>query len=91
MIDAKTLERWGYTLEKHAHYSPRAQAAVRAFHVAFGSFQAIKKIDWNGAMYWSNEAQAAWNRLAKCRREETGYATYLNPIQYQEAMNELAR
>jgi hypothetical protein len=91
MIDPKTLEKWGYTLERHSHYSAKTQAAVHAFQVCFASFQALKKSDWNAATYWSNEAQDAWNRLVKCRREETGQAFYLDSKQYQEAVHELAR
>jgi L,D-peptidoglycan transpeptidase YkuD (ErfK/YbiS/YcfS/YnhG family) len=91
MIDEKTLERWGYTLEKHSHYNPKTQAAVHSFQICFASFQALKKTDWNAAMFWANESQDAWNRLVKCRREETGRTLYLDPQQYQEAVSEFSR
>jgi hypothetical protein len=85
MIDPKTLERWGYTLDNHTHYNPKTQAAIHSFQVCFASFQALKKSDWNAATYWSNESQRAWNRLVKCRKEETNCAMYLTKEQYQEA------
>ena len=86
MIDQKTLEKWGYTLERHSHYSPKTQAAVRAFQICFASYQALKKTDWNAATYWSNESQIAWNRLVRCRREETGKTLYLNKKQYVSSL-----
>jgi hypothetical protein len=88
MIDDQTLERWGYTLDRHRHYSPPTQAAVRALQVAFANFQALKKVDWNASIYWSDQAQTAWNRLVRCRREETGHTLYLTPTQYEDARHE---
>ena len=91
MISKEKMVEWGYTLNRHMHYGPKTQAATHAFQVCFASYQALKKSDWNAATYWSNESQAAWNRLVKCRREETGHTLYLDPEQYQEAVSELAR
>lgn len=91
MIEDKKLEEWGYTLEKHSHYNPKTQAAVRNFQRNWGTFQSLKKTDWNAAMYWADQSQQAWNIMARCRIEETGNPFYLTPEQYQEAVRELAR
>lgn len=86
MISDKKLEEWGYTLAKHSHYSAKTQAAVRFFQKRWGTFQQLKKADWNAALYWSDQAQQAWNVLVKCRLEETGHPFYLTPEQYKEAI-----
>lgn len=85
------MEEWGYTLDRHLHYGPAVQAATHAFQVCFANFQALKKTDWNAATYWSKESQQAWNRMVKCRKEETGHPFYLDPEQYQETVREFTR
>jgi hypothetical protein len=87
IVDDKTMEEWGYTLDRHLHYGPKTLAATRVFQRCFSSYQALKKSDWNAAIYWANESQEAWNKLVKCRQEETGHAFYLTPEQYQEAVS----
>jgi len=90
MVDNETLKRWGFTLERHQHYSPPTQAAVHAFQQSFASWLALHKSDVTAAMQWANKSQEAWNRLVKCRREETGHTMYLTPTEYEEARHELA-
>jgi hypothetical protein len=90
MVDNETLERWGFSLDRHRHYSPPTQAAVHAFQQAFATWQSLYKTDWTAAVQWSDRAQEAWNRLVKCRREETGHTMYLTPEQYEEARREHA-
>lgn len=90
MVDHETMKRWGFTLERHSHYTPKTQSAVHLFQQAYASWLALYKTDWTAAVQLSDKAQEAWNRLVKCRREETGHTMYLTPEQYEEARREHA-
>lgn len=90
MVSDDTLERWGFSLDRHQHYSPPTQAAVYAFQKAFATWQSLQKSDWTASVQWASKAQEAWNRLVRYRREETGNPMYLTPEQYEEARREHA-
>lgn len=74
-----------FTLDKHQHYSPEVQALVREFQVLRAGFLLGGMASPSNALYRSFGLQAAWNKLAKLRRQETGVAYYLTPVQYDEA------
>ena len=89
-VSNEILQRWGSTLERHAHYSPPTQAAVHAFQKAFVTWKSLYKSDVTAAVQWATRSQEAWNRLVRCRREETGHTMYLTPAEYEEARREHA-
>lgn len=91
MISDKKLEEWGYTLDKHSHYGPVVQAAIRYFQKRFATYQALKKSDKTAAREMAIESQKAWAFVQKHRKEETGTGFYLNPEQYKEVTREFNR
>jgi hypothetical protein len=69
----------------HSHYSQAIQDLVTNFQTNWDSWDRTNKWATKDNMIRLDSLQKAWDMLAKARREETGYATYLTSEQYIEA------
>jgi hypothetical protein len=69
----------------HSHYGEKTQEALLAFHDVWKSYSSMTWIQMRENAMRVDAVQAAWDRLVRARKEETGSGFYLNKDQYQEA------
>ncbi len=72
----------------HSHYGERVQEALLAFHDVWKSYSNMTWIQMRENTMRVDAVQAAWDRLAKARKEETGSGFYLDKNQYQAAQKQ---
>lgn len=69
----------------HSHYGEETQDALLAFHDVWKSYSNMTWIQMRDNTMRVDAVQAAWDRLVKARKKETGSGFYLNKDQHQSA------
>ena len=72
--------------KSHDHYGPKVKDALKTFEDLFRTYYNTTKVDFKHSNAFRLDAvQAAWDALAKARKEETGTGFYLTKQEHQNA------
>jgi hypothetical protein len=69
----------------HGHYSHDVQDLVTQFQDCWRAWELTGRYATRDNMIRLDSLQKAWDALARARRRETGFATYLTPEKYAQA------
>jgi hypothetical protein len=67
----------------HSHYSDETRDALLAFQDAWTSYSNLTWLQLRDNAFRVDSVQAAWNRLARARKAETGSGFYMDRQQYE--------
>lgn len=76
------------TTGPHGHYSTEVQDLITNFQAAWKAWELTGRYATKDNMIRLDSLQKAWDILARARRKETGFATYLTPAQYAQVTNQ---